>query len=92
MLFKFKFKFGCLTNVNIFRKTKLRIKREIRKNDWNLVFNTIPIKVEVYYKISRDPKEARRIRKEYYARIRGEREPLRMEREAARRKKEIEKN
>ena len=31
MLFKVKFKFGCLTNVNIFRKTKLRIKREIKK-------------------------------------------------------------
>ena len=32
LLFDFKFKFGCLSNVNILRNTKLRIKREIKKS------------------------------------------------------------
>ena len=44
----------------------MRIKKELENNYCNLVFNTNPIKVKVYYEILHPPDEARRIEEEHY--------------------------
>ena len=51
VLFFALFGIGDLTNVDIFQKIKLRIKREIEKNPYNLIFNTKPFEIEVIHRI-----------------------------------------
>ena len=65
-LFEIKFKFDHLTHEHTFRKINLRIKNIIKKNHFNFIFNTKPIKTTVTFRIFRPDAEARIVRRAYY--------------------------